>query len=231
MFYSMELKNEKGISIIELVITFALALIGIFASFAVMVMQKDYLNHFGNTFRTQRESSIAMKTLKRGLKESSYDMVQIFSYGAVNTTVDQSGKCETNIYMLDDPGISTSGDVIVFPSARDDQGFFHTNTNGIPVWQKYMIYYIDMDTRNFCEYVTNYSELTNISDLVNSVVTENLGKPIIHNLYPIPGFVPVNFQWDVSCSQVLEITIITGAKSTIASDNYIKLKSGVRFRN
>lgn len=231
MFYSIELKNEKGVSIVELVITFTLALIGIFASFAVMVLQKDYLNHFGNTFRTQRESSIAMKTLKKGLKESSSSKVQIFSYGGVTTNVDQFGKCETNMCMLDEPGISTSGDVIIFPSARDAQCTFHSDSNGNPIWQKYMIYYIDIDTRSFCEYVTDYSELTNIPALVNSVVTGNLGNPIIHDLYPIPGFVPVNFQWSVNCSNVLEITIITGAKSTIASDNYIKLNSGVKLRN
>lgn len=141
------IKDQKGFSLIEILIVMAVILIGVMGAYSLLANVQVTHTHSSRLVQAQQEARNIVEHIVRDLRESSLDQVWLTS---------ASGK----------------SDSIIFYTPRDEDGAFNVyhevdddgnplSGYGRPVWRRTVAYSLDFSTN----YLYRYQSFDLISDM------------------------------------------------------------------
>lgn len=171
-------KEKKGFTLIEVLLAMSISFIGLAAAGTLLLLGYKHFYFGQNVARVQQRARIAIER-----------MVQEFQETGVST-IDPDPSSIMNP--------ENSSNIISFASARDDNGIFLIDENGMPDWVNAIVYFRDADSNTLYKYKEAKTDWgTN---------------------YDVSGFEPP------SEGNELMATSVTGAEFWLSGDNLLNIK-------
>lgn len=223
-------RDSAGLSLIEVVIASAIILVGVMASYALILGVQKTSSGNSDLLQAQQEARLTMESIARELREASVSRAWT------------------------DEDIDFYEPMIMFLSARDENLTFTVNDSGEPDWQKAVLYKLDTYQDRLYRYESDDSYVMSILDaddinqwtvyeLIYEVQYSNVPEEVgSNNLVNVSD---IDFTWD---GDNLEISVRANAnrqeydmynpnmQSTAESyeyipEGFIQLNTLVRLRN
>lgn len=131
-FLDIKKRRDKGFTLIEMLLTMTLSLIGIASVTTTLILGYRYFYLGNDITQIQQRAGIALEKMVKELRETSMDRIEP-NPDSINS--------EEN-----------SSNIISFASARDENNNFLTDAEGMPDWTKAIVYFIDTDSNVLYRY-------------------------------------------------------------------------------
>jgi prepilin-type N-terminal cleavage/methylation domain-containing protein len=153
-YLKLQKREEKGFTLIEILLSMTISLIGFSASATLILLGNQQFFSGQNVTRIQQQARIALGKMVEELQETTI--------GTINP--------DTSSIDSENPS-----NIISFASARDDNNAFVLNEEGTPDWSHVIIYFRDADSNilyRYREVKTNWEENYNVSEFNPSEISD-----------------------------------------------------------